>query len=395
MTGPGQRDGFALPAALLALIVVGGLVTGGMYAAMGEGSSSSAVEFGDIAFVAAEQGLQELLGTKTRPYFEHEVGPVGAADTIGPVAIQVGEVDAQYTIHVQRLATRMFMIESEGEVLSGGRQAGSKRRLAEMMRIHYTWVPTDRALTTQEPITMRGQSGITGQDSLPYAWDDTQCPPNEGLMNSVVTTDLSTITVTGGGASGGTTGDRVENTALDSAAFVQYGDMHLDDLKAMAEKVYEVGGGSISSIGPSSTNGVCDTAVKENWGDPANPSGACHTYWPIIYAKGDLSVSGGGQGQGILIVDGNLSITGGFEFSGLVFIYGSLKASGTGNKLNGSVNILGASESQLGAEGASGNTVIQLSSCAIERAHLYNDRFARPIPLAERSFVDLSGIGAY
>ncbi|MDX1674442.1 MAG: hypothetical protein R3314_06595, partial [Longimicrobiales bacterium] len=84
------RDGFALPGALLALLVIAALVTGGAYAAMMEDRSSTSVDVGQRAFRAAERGMQDLMGTKTRPYFEDSVGVVGAVDTLGPVTFQMG-----------------------------------------------------------------------------------------------------------------------------------------------------------------------------------------------------------------------------------------------------------------------------------------------------------------
>ena len=119
-----QRGGFALPAALLALVVVGALVTGGLYAAMEEDRSSANVEHGSHAFMAAEQGMHQLLGTKTKPYFQDSVGAVGTADTVGPVAVSVNGVSAQYTLIVQRLNSNLFKVDSEGEVTGDLRGAG-------------------------------------------------------------------------------------------------------------------------------------------------------------------------------------------------------------------------------------------------------------------------------
>lgn len=388
------RDGFALPAALLALLIIAALVTGGAYRAMMEDRSSASVDFGQLAFHAAERGLQDFLGTKKRPYFEDSVGVVGAVDTIGPVTFALGDANARYTLQVQRVATRLFKVDSEGEITSGGRHAGATRRLSEMMRIAYTYVPKDRAMTTQDEVRIRGNSLISGTDSVPGGWAD--CT-SLGEKTGVLSADTTTIDIPpGGGPSGGVTGNPKwdQDATMDSTEFAEYGDMVLDDLKLMAEKVYPAGG-TYSGMAPVASGGVCDKSVQDNWGDPLDPTSACHYYWPIIYSTGDMHVSSG-VGQGILIVDGDLVITGDFEFYGLVFVYGSFRTSGTGNKVNGSVNILGSSayDSNLALTG-SGNTEVYLSSCAIERAHRYNDRFARPIPLGERRFVDLSGIGEF
>lgn len=387
------RDGFALPGALLALLIIAAMVTGGAYTAMMEGRSSTSVDFSQMAFLAAERGLQDILGTKTRPYFEDDVGPVGAVDTIGPVPFQLGAHNAQYTVYVQRVATRLFKVDSEGEILSGGRYAGSKRRLSEMMRIGYTYVPKDRAVTTQDEIAVRGNSLISGDDVAPSGWSD--CTVT-GERTGVVSYDTTTINVPpGGGPNTGIDGNPryEEDATMDSASFTVYGDMDLEELKLMANKVYAPG--TYNGMAPVSSGGVCDESVKSNWGDPNDASGPCHYYWPIIHATGDMTL-GSGVGQGILIVDGDLHITGNFEFSGLIFVYGAFTTTGTGNKINGSVNILGSSStsSELQITGA-GNTEVRLSTCAIERAHRYSDRFARPIPLGERRFVDLSGLGTF
>ncbi|MDX1676003.1 MAG: hypothetical protein R3314_14510, partial [Longimicrobiales bacterium] len=350
-------------------------------------------DVGQRAFRAAERGMQDLMGTKTRPYFEDSVGVVGAVDTLGPVTFQMGDLSAQYTVYVNRVATRLFMVESEGEILSGGKYAGAKRRIAELLRVAYTYVPKDRAMTTQDEVRIRGNSVVSGDDQVPAGWSD--CT-DTGTRTGVVSSDTTTIDVPpGGGPNSGVYGSPKydENATLDSTAFTTYGDMHLDDLKEMAEKVYAPG--TYNGMAPVSSGGTCDKSVKSNWGDPNNASGDCHLYWPIIYTPGNMNL-GSGVGQGILVVDGDLHISGNFEFSGLVFVYGAFTTTGTGNKINGSVNILGNStnSSQIQITGA-GSTDVFLSSCAIERAHRYSERWARPIPLAERRFVDLTGLGVF
>ena len=401
-----HREGFALPAALLALVVVGALVTGGVYASMSADRGSSNMAHSQYALLAAERGLQELLGTKDRRYFR-DMGPVGTVDVIGPHTATIGGLDVQYTVSVHRLSDYLFRVDSEGEITSAGRYSGSKRQITEMMRISENLVPMDRAVTTHGSLRARGLSGISGQDMVPTGWTD--CT-DDGLGMGVVHDHAATISVQG---AAGITGDPKEvPTELDPAKFDEYGDLRLDELKVLAEKVYEPGEGHVNAgdlVTPVDGSGVCDTSVEENWGAPNDPAHACHYYWPIIYSKGDMKLagntSGGGasstttefDGQGILIVDGDLEITGGFGFTGIVFVYGSLKAAGTGNKLSGSVNILnnsGGLESDIGeASSGQGNTQIHRSTCAIQRALLYNERLSRPDPLTARKYVDVSALG--
>lgn len=382
------KDGFALPAALLALVVVGALVTGGVYAAMEEDRASANVDHGHHAFMAAERGLEDIYGTKTRPYFENDVGPVGTADTIGPVAITVNGVQAQYTVYVQRVNTRLFKVDSEGEVLSGGRYAGSKRRLSEMMRINYTYVPVNRAMTSHGPMRTRGKTGVVGVDSVPLGWSDCYDVGEQSAVKSPSDAN-NYMDIKGNPGLVGNPEVLVDAT-MDSADFVEYGDMNLDALKSYADIILP--NGNYNGMAPVSSGGVCDKSVITNWGDPQNTAGPCHTYWPIIYRAGDLDLQTG-VGQGILIVDGDLKASGNFEFMGLVFVYGGLSFTGSGNHFSGSVNVYADGDTTDIDNTGAGVSTIRLSSCAIERAHQYNDRFARPIPLAERRFVDISGLG--
>ena len=387
---PTGNDGFALPATLLAVVVIGALVTTGLLSAMQADRSSASARIGNHAFLAAERGLEDMMGLKNRIYLEDSVGVAGVgADTVGPVAVTVGGVSAQYTLYVRRLNQLLYMVESEGEVLSAGRYAGSKRRLTELVRAGYTYFEKDRAVTTHVPLRLRGQSGVRGMDSIPPDW--TGCV-GMGERTGVVSTDTTTLDIKGGGL-GGLYGNppATEDATLDSLDFIQYGDMLLEDLAFRAD--IKLPPATYTGMGPVESGGVCDKTNQLNWGEPNDTTSACHFYWPIIYSAGDLHLSQG-YGQGIMVVEGDLVLTGDFEFAGLIFVYGALRASGTGNKMVGSVSILGASPNvtEIGTTGA-GNTNIQLSTCAIERAHRYSERFARPIPLAERKFVELSGLG--
>ena len=58
-----RRDGAALPVALLAILVIGALVTGGFYSSSQESRISVSADLGSQAFYVAEYGLQDALGT--------------------------------------------------------------------------------------------------------------------------------------------------------------------------------------------------------------------------------------------------------------------------------------------------------------------------------------------
>ena len=104
--------------------------------------------------------------------------------------------------------------------------------------------------------------------------------------------------------------------------------------------------------------------TSENWGSPLTTGGPCGNYFPIIWASGDLNINQV-QGQGILLVDGDLSVQGGFEFYGPVIVKKTLKTTGSGGHFNGGVI---AANINLDQNTVLGNAVINYSKCALLKA---------------------------
>ena len=63
--------------------------------------------------------------------------------------------------------------------------------------------------------------------------------------------------------------------------------------------------------------------------------------YPITFATGDVTLTGQGNGAGVLIVEGSLTLTGQFEFIGLILVRGDivLKGGGAGVHVYGSVMV--------------------------------------------------------
>jgi hypothetical protein len=51
----------------------------------------------------------------------------------------------------------------------------------------------------------------------------------------------------------------------------------------------------------------------------------------VLFGQGDIKISGGGGGAGIIVVDGNLTISGGFDWKGLIIVRGQLAFAGGGS----------------------------------------------------------------
>jgi hypothetical protein len=99
-----------------------------------------------------------------------------------------------------------------------------------------------------------------------------------------------------------------------------------------------------------------------------------------------------GSGQGILLVDEDLKLNGGYEFYGIVIVMGKLEGGNGGAKIYGGTIVRGGANLDNPSE-VQGNPVVNLSSCAIERAVQNNDAFAFAKRISSRSWFDLSAVG--
>ncbi|HEX6559064.1 MAG TPA: hypothetical protein VF021_06360, partial [Longimicrobiales bacterium] len=185
----------------------------------------------------------------------------------------------------------------------------------------------------------------------------------------------------------------INYTAMDSTDFNVFGEIGFDELASMANYRFP----SSLTVGPQPAyTGLplqCNTTIstQDNWGAPTNPADACFTWFPIVYAQQNLRISSGGTGQGILLVEGDLEVSGGFTFYGVVVVRGTIRMTGTGGHINGTLITYG--DGDLSSTSTTlGNSVVQYSSCGIERAVLGNPLLARVTPIANRSWMDMSTI---
>jgi hypothetical protein len=238
------------------------------------------------------------------------------------------------------------------------------------------------ALTTQGEVKIGGSSFLDGNDDSVSNWG---CPPLSGGLPGLAMPDSTKLTTAGcGGLSciAGTPKIAQDSLAGKDSTYFSFGPgLDWDDLTGMATKTYS-SGASLNGLGPSVSGGVCNTADQANWGDPLHSTTLCQSYFPIIHAMGDLKITGG-EGQGILLVEGDLSVQGGAEFYGPVIVRGSLKTAGTGGHFNGGVM---AANVDLEQSALLGNAVVNFSSCALTKALA---GAATPTFVARRSWTEL------
>jgi hypothetical protein len=68
----------------------------------------------------------------------------------------------------------------------------------------------------------------------------------------------------------------------------------------------------------------------------------------------------------VLLVNGDMDMAGGFEFNGILIVRDDIKSTGNGNKISGSA--FAGNTYTTDNTSVSGNSEIQFSRCAIDRA---------------------------
>jgi hypothetical protein len=367
-----NRPGMALAIAIFAIVIIGVMVTGAFFAATQEFRIGTNTLVQTRSLSAAEYGLSEAMASWSAAQSSIPVGQMSS------VAYHDGN-GATATVNVTRLNQASFSVISEGRTGNGVNDA-ARRHIAMMVKLRLPQMSFLGALTVRGSTKLGGSSFIDGTDHNPAGWD---CPPLGSTMPAVAINDATKITYSGCNNGSCLNGDPdIQETPLagDDETYFEYGDVAWAELIASANKVYAAGEVK-TGIAPVVLNGVCHTASATNWGDP-DRTGPCGTYFPVIYAKGNLHLNGG-RGQGILLVEGDLEVNGGFQFFGPVIARGHLKTTGTGGHFNGGVM---AANVDLEQNTVLGNAVVNFSRCAINQA-LVNS--AVPEKMMERAWVEM------
>jgi len=374
-----RREGFALAATVLAMLVVGAIVTGGFYAASQETQVTRAATGADDALYIAETGLNATMaGTGTPTLNAMADNSSLAPDTVD---VTVGSrTIGEYIATVTRV-NNLFFITSKGRVMRGGIERAT-RTVGGVARIRSANFDNQTAVMIYGDLSVGGSSEIDGTDYYPSDWTGAGCSTTDSTA-AVVSNPGTVINTQGSGQINGS----IERETLSGDDFNVFGDVTWNELIAMRDKYYPAS----TSVGPEPDvlNNVCRTSTQSNWGS-GDPTNACYNYFPIIYAAGDLRITSSGEGQGILLVEGDLDISGGFTFYGVAVVKGEIKMTGTGGHINGTTIVYGGGLID-SSSSTRGDSLLQYSSCAIERAVL-NSSLARAVPISNRSWLDLSSI---
>jgi hypothetical protein len=373
-----NERGMALAVALFALVVIGTLVASTFFAGRLEQQSGENTLYTNQATEAAEAGISDVLGS-VRPATLLSLAAGGPAADLGTVSLG-SRVDVSRQL--SRLTSSVFLIRSVGTRRNAAGGALATRTEGTMVRLVTPKLTIRGGLAAIGQISVTGNATVSGIDTTPPGWltaPAVDCPPEADKPG---VTYNGSLTQTGSSVITGSPPKQADGT-LNSGNLL--GNTTFDQLKALTTLVLT---SNISGLAPATTGTppVCNTAVQSNWGEPVDKTNPCFDYFPIIYHYGDLSISGSGMGQGILLVEGNLNVQGRISFFGPVIATGAVDVRGTGSddvKFYGGIV---ASDVQLDDSRLSGNATVLYSSCANRRALQGSGVVTR---LAERGWVQL------
>jgi len=373
-----DRKGMALGVVLIAIAVISVMIVGAYFSNIQEYRLGANSLVQGRAMTAAEYGHGVVYQSWDRAFNAYRAGTT----FVRPYTLTDGSID---TVRLTKLNSLTYLLNSEGRS-GNGPHGGARRRAGLIVRLQVPQVKILGAITTRGTVAIGGATTINGNDSTVAGWG---CPPAGTAVAGAVVPSFSNLT------SGGKCGKNfaciqgsplvsITTAAMDTNTYFYYGGLTWSDLVTMADKQVS---GTMTNVGPSLQNGACKTNDNKNWGDPARNAllpGACETYFPIIYAPGDLSINGN-VGQGVLLVGGNLNIQGNFTFYGPVISRGTVKLTGVGNHITGSILAANVQDST-STSSLLGSSAIQYSSCANNVAL---QRTAMPVKAPQRSWAEL------
>lgn len=364
------RSGFAIPVAVLVIVVVSMLALGGLYVTLSNLAADAGIHRSWKALYAADAGATYVVANWDRTAYG-ALGPGDSLDT-GWRPLPGG---ASYRTILLRVDDGAAGSSATYRLRTIGRPA----QVATAQRVILTMARATLpgAICCRAAVRLQGNlqlvgagppgSGppkVDGTDVPPAIWG-AQCPAPGPDEAGVSIQDEDDVLYIGSGHAEGSPPIE-EDTSINDATFSDLGDLTYAELAAMADKTFLGNQNFAGTIFPQTSGGECLTASPTNWGDPLNPASPCFPYLPIVYVAGNLTISGGGYGQGILLVDGDLSVSGTFEYYGVVVVRGKAIWGGSARLIGGTLvrNRLGGTQTSQVRESAQ----VEYSSCAVSRA---------------------------
>ena len=129
---PARRVGFALPVTILALVVLGALITGGLAIASQESRPAPSLQFSTLAYMAAERGLAHAI--RSADGTAYETIPLGEVRRLLADTVDQSGFPTERVVRARALGNDLYFVESTGRVLGDGTEAGGVHRTGVLVR---------------------------------------------------------------------------------------------------------------------------------------------------------------------------------------------------------------------------------------------------------------------
>lgn len=334
IASPRQRTGFAIPAAILVILVLTVAIAAGFSIAMAERRSAEDQKAQITAFEMAEQGMEVFL--LNRGSLGFTTIPPGAQDSTR-ITFTGGYADVVMTrIRVaQKSLPGLYVIHSRG-VQTRGVYAGTPQGV-RIVAEYALW----------NPAAMKVSAGWAALAGLRKNGNAGSISGTDGCGDSAAVAGVSVPSVPGyiGPTSPVSGSPPVDTTLADS----------------------------VPLNWPAIVNG---TAINPTLTIPPGswPSFADTSYYPVIKVNGDFTIPS--SGRGTLIVTGSLTINGSTSWNGILLVGGKLTSNGNngiaGTTLSGLNVKLGlyVPSSTDSISTANGTKSFSYNSCSVARALL-------------------------
>lgn len=377
-----NRCGSALVTTLIGLLLLELAIAGMLYVCMQERLVASVFTERLAVRLAARSAVDAVLANwpadSLRLLRPGEVySPVEASDTLAG-----GE---SFDAEIERLHGGWFLVRGAGRPARRdvvGARAGAVVSMFETATI---WRDFAAPLSAGGDVTIRAGTVIDGLHvaALPPSWDPGDCPATiladadsllvAGVRPAIIVAPEPNVDVHATSILEGWPAIARDSMIGLAGAFDYAGPLDLARVVSFADRIET---GSVSPA-PVVAGDACVTSAAGNWGDPGG-TGPCADFFPLIYAPGDLEITGG-AGQGVMIVDGHLSIGPGAHFTGAISARGGVTVEHA--SVLGAVRA-GSATSIMAAD-------LRYSICALGRAFASTSVFRRPIRHGERWWVPM------
>ena len=365
-----DRRGIALALVLWVLVVAAALLTIALFVAVQERRASGAERLLHRGFAATEAGLGMALAARSpgelraripRPFDSLSFGGGGTGG------------DSPWQGVVRRLTPGLLLLEVTARApdsLRGGQSA--EVRLGQLVGVRPTAVTVTAALSVGGAAFLGDGASVSGRWTPSEG--DPACPDADSVAGLVADSMSlnATVGVDGSPPLLHRSGTDSLLAPLDAQAFAAL----------VPQATITLPGGSVSP-NPATVGTACDLREVLNWGAPTDSLSPCSNYVPVVHATGDLQL-GGGEGQGILLVDGDLSLGNGYRFYGIILVLGRLTV------LPGATPALVVGTVAAGSVGSNVTPArdfsVKFSKCMVSKALLSTGQL---VPLWERGWKQL------